>query len=111
MEMMSKERVTVSSSTGSNLTSVCGVSSLLLCLGSDLLGALCCLVCSLLCLRCNGLSMLACLPGCMLHLQLRLTRDVRGSLLSMPNKAQQPVPELDHCMVEPGTEGQSLQAR
>lgn len=59
-----------------------GIHSLLLCLGSDLFGTLCCLVCSLSCLCCNALSMLACLPGCMLHLQLRLTPDVLGVLLS-----------------------------
>ena len=90
---------------------ICGVFSLLLCLGSNLFGTLCCLFCSLLCLCCNTLSMLACLPSCMLHLQLRLTPDVLGSLLSKPDKAQQPVPELEHGMIEPGAEGQSLQSQ
>ena len=93
-----------------SLVCFCGVYSLLLCLSSDLFGTLCCPVCSLLCLRSNATSMLACLPSCMLHLQLRLAPDFLGALLSEADKAQQPVPEFDHNMVEPGAEGQSLQA-
>ena len=108
---MSKEQPTLSGGATPRLVCICGVFSLLLCLGSNLFGTLCCLVCSLLCLRCNALSLLACLPCCMLHLQPRLTPDVLGSLLSKANKGQQPVPKHDHSMVEPITDGQSLQVQ